>query len=93
MHYGYSDGSGEYYIRIDSDKCNGCGNCVKKCPQSALQTETVFIDIEDKNVASVTENHRKKIKYTCASCKPEQNKTPCVLACKSEAINCIWKPQ
>ena len=39
-HYGYSDGSGEYYITIDSDKCNGCGICVKQCPMSALQLET-----------------------------------------------------
>ena len=38
-HYGYTDGSGEYYIVIDSDKCNGCGKCVQKCPQKALELE------------------------------------------------------
>ena len=92
-HYGYSDGSGEYYITIDTDKCSGCGKCVKQCPQSALQLETMFIDLEDKTVASVVEEHRKKIKYTCSSCKPETNKAPCVLACESKAINCTWKPQ
>jgi ferredoxin len=89
--YGYSDGSGEYYITIDTDKCSGCGKCVKKCPQTALQIENVFIDLEDKIVASVTEDHRKKIKYTCAPCRPETNSTPCVLACDSKAINCTWK--
>jgi ferredoxin len=92
-HYGYSDGSGEYYITIDTDKCNGCGKCVKKCPQSALQLESMFIDLEDKTVASVTEEHRKKIKYTCSSCKPESNKSPCVLVCDMKSINCTWKPQ
>jgi len=92
-HYGYSDGSGDYYITIDTDKCNGCGKCVKQCPQSALQLETMFIDLEDKTVASVTEEHRKKIKYTCSSCKPETNKAPCVLACDSKAIKCTWKTQ
>ena len=92
-HFGYSDGSGEYYVIVDTDKCNGCGKCVKKCPQTALQLETIFIDLEDKTVASVTEEHRKKIKYTCASCKPEANKAPCVLACEAKAINCTWKAQ
>ncbi|MGD0072272.1 MAG: 4Fe-4S binding protein [Candidatus Bathyarchaeia archaeon] len=91
-HYGYSNGSGDYYITIDTDKCNGCGKCVKQCPQSALQLETMLIDLEDKTVASVTEEHRKKIKYTCSSCKPETNKAPCVLACESKAINCTWNP-
>ena len=92
-HYGYSDGSGEYYITIDTDKCSGCGKCVKACPTAALQLEAMFIDLEDKSVASVTEDHRKKIKYTCAPCKPETNQTPCVLACNGKAIKCTWKPQ
>ena len=90
MHYGYSDGSGEYYIIIDTDKCNGCGKCVKQCPQSALQLETMFIDLDEKTVASITEEHRKKIKYTCASCEAEKNKSPCVLACDSKGIKCLW---
>jgi len=93
MHYGYSDGSGEYYITIDTDKCNGCGKCVMQCPESALQIEAMFIDLEDKNSVSVTEAHRKKIKYTCASCTPERNTAPCVLACQPKAIKCTWKPQ
>jgi ferredoxin len=89
-HYGYSDGSGDYYITIDTDKCNGCGKCVKQCPKSALQLETIFLDLEDKTIASVTDEHRKKIKYTCSSCKPESNASPCVLACESNAIKCTW---
>jgi Fe-S-cluster-containing hydrogenase component 2 len=88
-HYGYTDGSGEYYIIIDTDKCNGCGKCISKCPESALQLETVLIDLDDKTVASVTEVHRKKIKYTCSSCKPENNNTPCVIACEGKAIKCV----
>ena len=88
--YGYSDGSGEYFIIIDTGKCVGCGKCVKQCPQSALQLETVLVDLEDKIVASLREEHRKKIKYTCSSCKPESNSAPCVLACESKAIKCTW---
>jgi Fe-S-cluster-containing hydrogenase component 2 len=91
MHYGYSDGSGEYFITIDSDKCSGCGKCVQKCPESALQLEKTFIDLEDKTVVSVKEKHRKKIKHTCDPCKPESNSAPCVLSCDAKTIKCTWK--
>jgi Fe-S-cluster-containing hydrogenase component 2 len=53
---------------------------------------TLLIDLEDKVVAAVTEQHRKKIKYTCSSCKPEDQKTPCVSACMQKAIECVWNP-
>jgi Fe-S-cluster-containing hydrogenase component 2 len=92
-YYGYSDGSGEYYIVIDSGKCSGCGKCVQECPQKALKLEIEFIDLEDKTVAEVTEEHRKKIKYTCASCKPESDRTPCVLVCEPKAVKCVWNPR
>lgn len=89
-YYGYTDGSGEYFISIDSDKCNGCGKCVKQCPQAALELEQVFVDLEDKTVAAVKEEQRNKIKYACASCRPEENRAPCVLACPFGAVKCIF---
>jgi len=55
--------------------------------------ETLFIDLEDKVVASVKEDQRKKVKFTCLPCKPETNSTPCVLACEGKAIRCTWKQQ
>jgi Fe-S-cluster-containing hydrogenase component 2 len=91
IHYGYKDGSGEYFISLDTDKCNGCGKCVEVCPQSVLETTTMMIDLEDVIIASVTEEHRKKIKYSCAPCKPE-NTPPCVEVCKEKAITHTWKP-
>jgi NAD-dependent dihydropyrimidine dehydrogenase PreA subunit len=91
-HYGYTDGSGEYFIVIDDDRCDGCGDCVENCPQGALEIVTELIDLEDKAVAAVAEEHRRKIRYTCASCKPETGWTPCVLSCKSGAVGCVWKP-
>jgi Fe-S-cluster-containing hydrogenase component 2 len=91
-HYGYIDGSGEYFITIDSDKCSGCSKCVQSCPEKALELITEFIDLEDKTIAAVRENHRKKISYTCARCIPQDNKTPCVLICQQSAISCVWKP-
>ncbi|MBT0158459.1 4Fe-4S dicluster domain-containing protein [Candidatus Bathyarchaeota archaeon A05DMB-2] len=92
-HYGYSDGSGDYYIVIDTDKCTGCGKCVKACPQSALELVTMMIDLDDKTVVAVTEQQRKNIKYTCSSCRPETGKAPCVLACMENAIKCVWNPR
>lgn len=91
IHYGYKDGSGEYFISIDTDKCNGCGECVKVCPQGVLEMKTMMIDLEDVLLAAVTEEHRKKIKYSCAPCKPEK-KPPCVVACGQEALVHTWKP-
>ena len=92
-YYGYTDGSGEYYIVIDAEKCSSCGDCIQVCPQAALQMEAMFIDLEDKMVAAVTEEQRKKIRYTCSPCKPESGITPCVQACSQKAITCIWKPK
>jgi len=89
-YYGYTDGSGECFIAIDSDKCTGCGNCVKQCPKNALQVELMFIDLEDKPVAAVKEIYRNKIRYTCAECKPEKNQSPCVLSCPTEAVKCLF---
>lgn len=91
VHYGYKDGSGEYFISVDTDKCNGCGKCVEVCPQSVLETITMMVDLEDVIVAAVTEEHRKKIKYSCAPCRPEKT-PPCVKACEQEAITHTWKP-
>jgi ferredoxin len=47
-YYGYTDGSGEYYIVIDAEKCSSCGDCIPACPQCALKMEEMFIDLEDK---------------------------------------------
>ena len=91
-YYGYADGSGEYYVAIDFDKCDGCGKCIKKCPQSALELIPQFIDLEDKVVASVSKENRKKIKYICSSCKPDISRPSCAKFCDKEAISIIWKP-
>lgn len=89
-YYGYKDGSGEYFISIDSDKCNGCGNCIEKCPKKILELETVMIDLEDKIVTSVKEEFRRQVKYVCNNCDP--NNAPCILSCNENAIATIWAP-
>ena len=35
--FGYKDGSGEFFITIDTDKCNGCGDCIPVCPAGVLE--------------------------------------------------------
>jgi len=79
-------------VVVDAGKCDGCGKCVVICPQGALEMTLMLIDLDDKTVAAVTEAHRKKIKYTCSSCKPESGKSPCVLVCPKDAIECVWNP-
>lgn len=91
-HYGYKDGSGDYFIMIDTDKCDGCGKCVEACPYGVLEMIPDEFDIEDGPMVAVREEHRKKIKYSCAPCKPisGERKVPCILACEPQAITHSW---
>jgi hypothetical protein len=43
-------------------------------------------------VVKVAEEHRKKLKYSCAACKPVAQKRalPCVVSCKSRALKHSW---
>lgn len=91
--YGYKDGSGEYFISIDTDKCDGCGDCVEACSYGVLITgEDLNDPFREEHVAMVSEDHRKKIKYSCAPCKPvsDRSSLPCVAACGAGAIEHSW---
>lgn len=92
--YGYSDGSGSYFITMDTEKCNGCGACVTACPSEVFQ----LVD-EDPNdpfrgepLAMVPVDKTKKLKYECNPCKPLMDRPPlpCFVACRSEAISHSW---
>lgn len=92
--YGYSDGSGDYFITIDTDQCNGCGDCVTVCPAVVFQLldEDPNDPMRDEPVVVVVPAKRKKIKHECSPCKPQRNSTslPCVEACKAGAISHSW---
>ena len=90
--YGYKDGSGEYYIILDTDKCNSCGECVTACPYGVFEMVSNDFDIEGEDIPALTAEHSKKIKYSCAPCKPTsgERRLPCVLACKPEALTHSW---
>ncbi len=87
--YGYADGSGEYYITIDTDRCDGCEECVKVCPQGVLE---VALDDYDKAVARVKEDVIKSIHYICLGyhlrCANEENN--CHTVCPQDAISHTW---
>lgn len=91
--YGYKDGSGEYFITIDTDKRDGCGECVKACPLKVFEIREDESDpFREIPVAAVTDAQRNKLKYSCAPCKPVSNRPalPCIAACKPYAIKHSW---
>lgn len=91
--FGYEDGSGKYYIILDTDKCDGCGKCVEACPYNVLEVaDNPFDPVEGGQIVIVTEAERKKIKYACMPCKPTSGRVelPCVLACPYQAISHSW---
>ncbi len=91
--YGYKDGSGDFFITIDTDKCDGCGDCVPACPGNVYGVgEDPNDPLSDSQVAFVLDEQRKKLKYTCAPCKPDRQRPPlpCVEACKPLAISHSW---
>ncbi|OHB74183.1 MAG: ferredoxin [Planctomycetes bacterium RBG_16_59_8] len=89
--YGYKDGSGDYFIVIDTDRCKECpaGECIAACPQGLLERIT---DDYDDVVCAVKENFRNKLKYACAPCKPIGSTTPppCVAGCPRSGIRQTW---
>ena len=89
--YGYMDGSGEFYITIDTDICIDCDDhgCVKACPRGLFE---VIVDDYDDEVAAIKGELRKKIKYECGDCKPTSDRPPlpCMEACSGGAIVHSW---
>lgn len=93
--YGYKDGSGEFFISVDTDLCDVCNDCVDICPAGVLEIVEDELDpLGDDLVVTVTEEHRKKIKYSCMPCKSfEEDKPkdpPCVEVCHVKAIAHSW---
>ncbi len=91
--YGYKDGSGDFFITIDTDKCDGCGDCVPACPGNVYGVgEDPNDPLSDAPVAFVLDEQRRKLKYTCAPCKPDRQRPPlpCVEACKPLAVSHSW---
>lgn len=91
VHYGYMDGSGSYYITINTDFCTNCEThpCISACPEKIF---AIITDDYDDKVATVQEAYRHRLKYTCAPCKPSAGYEylPCVKSCSFGAISHSW---
>jgi Fe-S-cluster-containing hydrogenase component 2 len=92
--YGYKDASGDFFITIDTEKCNGCGICMEACPSSVFMVadEDPHDPMRDGPVAVVFGDRKKRLKYECSPCKPALSRPPlpCVEACKAGAIFHLW---
>ena len=89
-HYGYEDGSGRFYITVDTELCTGCEECVAVCPADvfAMVEED---PLEDRQVAAVATAGRKRLADLCSSCKPRGYQLlPCVDACTPGALRHSW---
>ena len=92
--YGYKDASGDFFITIDTDKCNGCEDCVPACLAGVFEVmeEDPNDPLREEPVAVVRADKKKKLKYECNPCKPSKDRPPlaCVEACKAAAISHSW---
>lgn len=87
--YGYEDGSGHYYIKIDTSKCAECTDkgCITACPEKLFVTE---IDDFDDEVVVIREDGRNTLQTSCARCKADGDNELCRKACAAEAISFSW---
>ena len=92
--YGYKDASGDFFITIDTDNCDGCADCVTACPVDVFEVvdEDPNDPLREEPVAIVADNKKKKLKYECNPCKPLSDRPPlpCVEACQTSAISHSW---
>jgi NAD-dependent dihydropyrimidine dehydrogenase PreA subunit len=60
-YYGFKDGSGDWFLAIDTDKCDGCSKYTHACPANVLKVgEDEYDPFRDEPVAKVREEERKK---------------------------------
>ncbi|UCD08417.1 MAG: 4Fe-4S binding protein [Dehalococcoidales bacterium] len=89
IQYGYNDATGDYYITVNTGKCNGCEECVSACPADIFGIDT---DENDRSVAVVKEAVRRKLSILCpgvGNCNGK-DKGSCLVICPENAISLSW---
>lgn len=89
-HFGFKDGSGDWFLTINTDVCTGCSECMEVCPAHILEiTNNEYDPLSENKVVIVKQEERNKLRYKCAPCRPNygDNPPPCTLVCKSNAIS------
>ncbi len=87
--YGYSDGTGDYFITINIEACDGCGKCVEACP---LGIFVLSRDGASPPKARVKDEVRKKLGFLCPgfqSCL-KVREVNCHSVCEKNAISHSW---
>ncbi len=87
--YGYSDGTGDYFITVDTGRCDGCGECVKACPAGLF---TLVKDNYRQLKAGIKEDSRKKLHIVCPGFKAcaTANAVNCHSVCQKDALSHTW---
>ncbi len=88
VQYGYSDGTGEYFITIDTELCDGCGECVEACPAGLF----AISQNGGHPTAGTREELRKKLSFVCPgqeACGKEHG-TTCQEVCPKDALIHSW---
>lgn len=65
MYFGYKTKKYSYKLRVDADKCIGCGKCGKLCPMNNIK----FVD------KKVVQNNKCTMCYRCINNCPKQAMT------------------
>lgn len=89
IHYGYNDGTGDYFITIDTGRCDGCGKCVPACPAGIF---VVASENGSQPKALVREELRKRLAFVCPGhqlCRRRQELN-CQRVCAKAAISHSW---
>ncbi|MCL5962505.1 MAG: 4Fe-4S binding protein [Chloroflexi bacterium] len=87
--YGFKDGTGDWFLAVDTDNCNGCGKCEEACPAHIIEiADDEFDPFREEQVARVKGEERNKLRYSCAPCRPGYGDapTPCAASCQGNAI-------
>ncbi len=89
VHYGYNDATGDYFITVDSGKCDGCGECVSACPAEIFE---VIRNNGGEPEAGVKESVRKRLSILCpgASVCNGKDQANCVQICPNNALELSW---